>query len=522
MNDAYLQQMLRRASAEMKRGEPAAAIDTCKELVRIRPRSVRARLFMSQACQQLGDFEAMLKAAQDAHAIAPDEITVARRLVECQIYCGNIGDALQRLERMEADAGGDHRAWQHLAELYVHCSAHEAAYRCHRKGLELRPEDAGYRYNLASSAMATGRITEAVELLDEVIAHDPEDFDAWYNRATLRRWTSSENHIEAMLQRLAALPAEHAGRIPLHYALGKEHEDLGNHDAAWSHYDAGASGRRRRLRYRVEGDLEVIDRLIDVFDAGWLADTPAPQPGPGPVFIVGLPRTGTTLVDRILSSFDAVASLGEINTLAFAVIRNAGPSRGKLELLERSAAADTHRIGQHYLEGTRGYGLDARWLIDKTPLNYLYIGLIRRALPNAKIIHLRRHPLDTAFAIYKTLFRMGYPFSYDLDDLGRYLVAQRRLMAHWREHLPGGMIDVDYEALVSDPETEGRRLVEYCGLEWDPACLEFHRRDDPVATASAVQVREPIHSRSVGLWQHHKEALAPVRRHFDAAGTTVD
>ncbi|MDX1555954.1 MAG: sulfotransferase [Xanthomonadales bacterium] len=266
----------------------------------------------------------------------------------------------------------------------------------------------------------------------------------------------------------------------------------------------------------------VRDAVPSLADAGWLAANPEPQPGPGPVFIVGLPRTGTTLVDRILSSFDAVASLGEINTMAFAVIRNAGPSRGKLELLERSAAADTHRIGQHYLEGTRGYGLDARWLIDKTPLNYLYIGLIRRALPTAKIIHLRRHPLDSCYAMYKTLFRVGYPFSYSLQDVGRYYMAYRRLMDHWRSSLPGRILDVDYERLVTDQEAETRRILAHCNLEFEQSCLDFHRQKGPAATASAAQVRKPIYSSSVGRWKCYDRQLAPLAGKLKEHGIEID
>jgi hypothetical protein len=237
--------------------------------------------------------------------------------------------------------------------------------------------------------------------------------------------------------------------------------------------------------------------------------------------VLGLPRSGTTLVDRILSSHSKVASLGEIQDFALVLIEGAGQARDKADLIRRSAAMDHAALGRAYRSRIAERDPRALFAIDKTPLNFLYIGLIALALPNARIVHVRRGAMDGCYAMYKTLFRMGYPFSYDLGDLAAYRIAYERLMAHWRGALPGRMVEIDYEALIADQEGESRRLVAACGLDWEEACLDFHRNPAPVATASAVQVRAPIHDRSVGLWRRYETGLVPLADALGKAGIAL-
>ncbi|NNL96267.1 MAG: sulfotransferase, partial [Xanthomonadales bacterium] len=214
--------------------------------------------------------------------------------------------------------------------------------------------------------------------------------------------------------------------------------------------------------------------------------------------------------------------LGEVNNLSFAVIGASGFARDKESLVEQSSRADFEALGQTYLEGTRGLGEAGPLLIDKTPLNFLYLGIIYLALPGARVIHLRRHPMDSCFAMYKTLFRAGYPFSYDLDDLGTYYVAYRRLMAHWRQVLPGFIHDVSYEDLVKQQEATSRSMLEFCGLDWEEQVLDFHRNRGAAATASAAQVRQPIYSSSVGRWRYFESHLEPLRNKLILNGIYLD
>ena len=430
---------------------------------------------------------------------------------------GRIGDALARLASLEARAGEDARLLQHLGEHYTHCARSADAARCYRRAAVLTPDDPRCLYNLATALIALGQTTEAETLLDRVIQLDPDDHDAWQNRSTLRRQTPGSNHTADLLQ-AARQRLTGPGEVAISYALAKEFEDLGEHDMSFAWLKRGADRRRGLLSYQVEADVAAMAEIARVFNAALFA---APTPGcdePGPVFVLGLPRSGTTLVDRIVSSHSAVESLGEINDFAFALMRTAGPSLAKGDLIRRSADLDPAALGRAYLDSVAGYGRSAPLFIDKTPVNFLYIGLIARALPNARIIHLRRHPMDSGYALYKTLFRMGCPYSYDLADIAAYQLAHRRLMDHWRAVLPGRFLDVDYEALVTYQEAVSRRIIAHCGLDWQDACLRFHENSSPAATASAAQVRQPIHANSVGLWRRYAEQLEPLKAALTAGG----
>jgi len=270
----------------------------------------------------------------------------------------------------------------------------------------------------------------------------------------------------------------------------------------------------------VAADTEAMAAIAATFDAAWSAARAPGDPDPRPVFIVGLPRSGTTLVDRILSSHSAVVSRGESTDLAAAVMRCAGPVQGKTDLIREAARIDPRRLGAEYCLTLPDAA--ARRVIDKTPLNFLYLGLIRAALPRATIIHVRRAPLDVCYAMYKTLFRMAYPFSYSLEDLAHYYIAYDALMRHWRSTLGGTLVEVAYEALVREQESVSRRLLAHCGLEWEPQVLKFERNAAPTLTASAAQVRQPIYSSSVGLWRRYAAELMPLRAQLAAAGIEAD
>lgn len=440
------------------------------------------------------------------------------RTIHGLIRGGDVSAALHALRKLEHEGRDDVRLLQAVAECYTHCTKHADAYRCHVRASSLAPDDARCVYNFAAAAVAVGRIEEAELLFSRVVSIEPRDFDAWQNRSTLRRQTPASNHLEELERALAGVAPGDAGEVALCYALAKELEDLGEYARSFVYLRRGAAARRRQLSYRVEMDVQALEQIRSAFDPGLLRRAPALSRDPGPIFILGLPRSGTTLVDRILSSHSAVESLGELNDLPFAVMHAAGAASDKMDLIRRTARADFAALGREYQRRIAGYGSAKSHVIDKTPLNFLYLGLIRLALPTAKIIHLRRHPLDSGYAMYKTLFRMGYPFSYDLEDLGHYLNAYHALMTHWREALPGGFLDVDYEALVRDQNAVSREIIEWCGLQWEPQCSAFHLNPSPAATASAAQVREPMHSRSVGSWRRYEPELQPLARVLRASG----
>jgi tetratricopeptide (TPR) repeat protein len=362
---------------------------------------------------------------------------------------------------------------------------------------------------LAACLVALGHLGEAERCFDEVIARWPSDGAAWANRATLRRWSDADNHV-AQLRR--ALPnADPPAKIAMSFALAKELEDLGAWDESFAHLAAGASQRRARLAYDVATDVEIMGEIARRFDHRRMdAAPPARLAKPGPIFVLGLPRSGTTLVDRILSSHSAVESLGELPDVAMAVMETTPRNDDRLAFVADAAEGDPARLGARILQRLAGWESGRPLVIDKTPVNFLYVGLIAMALPQARIVHVRRGLMDVGYALYKTLFQTGCPYSYDLGDIARYIGAYERLMAHWRSVLPGRMIEVDYERVVDDLPGEARRLVDACGLDWEDACAAFHLNRQPSSTASAAQVRRPLYRDSVGLWRRYEAGLAPL------------
>jgi tetratricopeptide (TPR) repeat protein len=499
-------------------GRSADAGAACDRLRSEHPTSAGAQLLASRVYQQLGLFDRMLETASRASGLAPTDVASQLQVVEGLIYCAQINVALNRLSSIEKHAASDHRLMQAVAEMYLHCQSHADARRCYQRAVDLQPGNSDYLFNLAAQCVALGEIDRAEALFSQAIELRPGDFGAYQNRSMLKTWGVDNNHVSQLSRLLERVPPGHPGEIPLCYALAKEYEDLGESVQSFALLQRGAQARRNKLAYKVKTDVDAMARIRQVFDGHHAPGRTVTARAVESIFVLGLPRSGTTLVDRILGSHSQVDSLGEINDFAFALIRLANGSVGKLELIDRSAHLDFERLGDLYTEGLASYGRHATWLTNKMPQNYLYIALIRLALPDSRIVHLRRHPLDSCYAMYKTLFRMGYPFSYSLEDLGHYYLAYHQLMAHWRETIPDAFIDIDYESLVHHQEETSRNLVEYCGLAWEPACLEFHKNDAPAATASAAQVRRKVYNTSVNRWREFEAQLQPLAEFLSANG----
>ena len=457
--------------------------------------------------------------------------------------------AIARLRALYEGAAGQARAlaaaFAELADFSTVISDHAAALGDYDRAVGLQPGEPRYRFNRATVRRFLGNFKGAEEDYDRVIELDPRDAQAWNNRSQLRLQTAADNHVPQLEQALAGSGDDWHYRVPLHYALAKEYEDLGDHAASWRHLSAGAALRRRHLQYDIRSDLDTVEDLIRAFApleatpgtastasaAGIAASGGAAA---APIFILGLPRTGSTLVDRILGRHPQVYCAGELSDFGTAVVAAARnllqpPGSGaplkpvsRRELIQASATLDFTALGQDYLARTRARVGNTPRFTDKLPVNYLYCGLIARALPQAAIVHVRRHPLAVCYAMFKVLFDQGYPFSYDLSEIADYYIGYRRLMTHWQATLPGRIHDLAYEQLVQDPEGESRRLLGAVGLPWDERCLEPHRGAAAVMTASAAQVRRPIYSGSVAQWRHYERELAPLAQRLRAAGIPLD
>ncbi|MDP9064665.1 MAG: tetratricopeptide repeat protein [Pseudomonadota bacterium] len=419
---------------------------------------------------------------------------------------------------------GDPGAIAAVGDLRAALGDYAKAFACYDRAVNLAPNEPSFWFNRAAVRRILGQLADAESDYDRCLSLDPSDALAYLNRTELRVQTETRNHIEQLERVVAHGFSSWTAEVPIRYALAKEYEDLERYTESWRQLRVGATLRRRHLQYDPVPDLATVDWLIESFPADGRR---APRSGnTGPIFIVGMPRTGSTLVDRMLGSHRQVHSAGELvdfgNAVVAAASRRLGRTSTRRELIAASAKIDYAALGADYLArtGPRS-GVKARFT-DKLPLNYLYCGLIVAALPNARIVHVTRHPLATCYGAYKVLFDQGYPFSYDLKELADYYVAYRRLMAHWQTILPRDIIEINYERLVADPEGECRRLLTALDLEWDAGCLKFHENPSPTATASATQVRRPVYTKAVAHWRNFSTELNPVRERLVAGGVPVD
>lgn len=359
---------------------------------------------------------------------------------------------------------------------------------------------------------------------------NPHHWRAHHSLSQLRRQTTASNHIE----RLSALATHAKGKVTattfLNMALAKELDDIGEHEAAFDHCVTGKNAPRDMLRYSRTKEKDLFDALASGFPLPFSESTTQGSDAGDPIFIVGMPRTGTTLVDRIVSSHPRIQSAGELHNFPSVWKRAMGGASFEMFNPAHIARAnqesvDWHKLGEDYIASTRAFTGSLPFFTDKLPHNFLYLGYIACALPRARIICVRRHPLDTCLSNFRQLFGPESPYfdySYDLLDTGHYFILFDRLMAHWKRAFPGRILEVQYEALVTEQERNSRAIVSHCGLEWDAACLAFEKNDTPVATASAVQVRAPIYTTALGRWKRYQSRLGPLRDMLEDAGIACE
>lgn len=399
----------------------------------------------------------------------------------------------------------------------------EAALAQFDRALALRPGFADALGNRGSALISLGRLPEAETAFRTAIRLAPRSGRFYLDLAGCRRFEPGDPDLAAM-QALAANPAGMAGeaRIELHFALGKALADAGQAEASFRHFRQGNALKRVNLAYDEAATLATLRRAGERFGAELLAA----RAGVGascevPVFVVGMPRSGTTLVEQILASHPAIFGAGERVELHEAALAAADAGRMPASLFDRLASLPDARLralGESYLEALRPLAPHAARIVDKMPGNFLHVGLIALALPRARIIHLRRNALDTCLSCYCTLFASDQPYAYNLQELGRYYRAYAELMEHWRAAVsPGLLLEIRYEDLVRDLEGQARRMVAHCGLEWDARCLRFHETRRTVHTASRAQVRQPLYRGAVGRARAYAAWLAPLAQALDDA-----
>ncbi len=457
-----------------------------------------------------------LRILGDALKLDEKHVTTLLNVAKVQLKRGAYGVAEQAARvALGLDA---ERAEIHclLGQIYHDLDRHDQALAFVAEAIRLDPEAADLRSFHAVILKSVGRLDEAREELKTALQLNPNLYGAYSNLNDLETFKADD----ALLAQMKAIIAEAENPrseryMPVYFALGKALEDAGDYPAALAHYAIGAKMRRAQLKYDEAETFDFFDQVKAAFSRETFVNPPWPgNPAKEPVFIVGMPRSGSTLVEQIISAHPRAFGAGEIKVLhrSLGALRDRLPSIPKYPAMV-SALEPVHftQIADAYLDEVRRDAGGAERITDKLLTNFFFVGLIHILFPNARIIHTRRNPVDTCLSAYTKLFKDDMPHSYDFGELGRYYRGYEDLMRHWEAVLPPGvMITVDYEDVVADIDTHARRLIDHVGLDWDDACLDFHKSTRAVKTASVVQVRKPVYRTSVERWKRYGDGLKPL------------
>lgn len=531
------------------RGKLYEAISAFFQALDLDPDNTFSHTCLGRCYQQTGDYRAAIEHTRKAWELAPDDPEPLWRLSTLHYLAGEYDqtiDVLQEFLRRRPDSPMAH---YNLGAVYARLQRYDDAIASYEEAVRLNPGHAEAHKELANALALSGAprqglpyVKRAIELKPDFsdahkllgrllstvgekeqaeqatrrcLALDPENADAYLLLAEITRRSGVDEDIHAM-ERLSESPdTAPADRMRLGFALGRAYEDLEEFDRAFNHFATANGILRSSYDYDVDDFRRFIERTVEVFDDALIQRLSNAGPTDRtPVFILGMPRSGTSLVEQILSAHPAVYGAGEQYLIERISQGMGSPGPGGEmveypEVLRDLDRADLAGLGRSYLDDIRSLSAESARICDKMPHNFRFTGLIRLMLPGARIIHCVRDPVDTCLSCYKSLFQ-GHLYAQDLTELGRYYRLYERLMGFWRDTFPGAVYEVSYESLVEDPPQAIRALLEFCELDWDSACLDFHRSDRPVMTLSQQQVRRPIYKSAVGFWKRYARHLQPL------------
>jgi tetratricopeptide (TPR) repeat protein len=506
------------AAEHQREGRFDEAEHIYKEVVRNNPTNVDALRLLGKLSLQSGRIYEAERLLRRAVSNAPDfalaQLDLARTLKEQN----RLEEAIEQFNRVIELEPNNVPAHYLLAGALSLAALTYESVESYQRVLELHPRHAGALLGLGHVLKTVGRQDEAIKAYRDCIQHVPQAGETWWSLANLKTYRFSDQDIEQMQSLVtdgeeADEEVTEESRINILFALAKSHEDRGNYDQAWAYYDEGNKLRRAHEIYDPVQNETMNDKIVEVFNPQFLSGNEGlGHPSTEPIFVVGLPRSGSTLIEQILASHSQVEGTSE---LPYAGVVSASLNRNRADGINyphavlELGAEHFKRLGQDYLDFAQIHRTEGKpFFIDKMPNNFPTIGFLHLILPNAKIIDARRYPLDSCLSCYRQLFARGQSFTYDLTDIGEYYLQYQRMMDHWHEVLPGRCLTVQYEDVVTDFENQVRRLLEYCELPFEDACINFHETDRPVRTASSEQVRQPIYIESVNFWRNHEAHLA--------------
>jgi tetratricopeptide (TPR) repeat protein len=513
-NDSQVLQLQRQAEQAFKAGKLAVAVQHAREALALSPGAVPAHLLLSSVAMIGGQYRLavrdVLRAAEHASGQPlPLQAAVGLRL----ITAGEYGAAHDLIRAVGPDADAPASVLFDFAQQLTLLDQHELALefldRVERQG----GENHSTAYFRGNAMKFMGRMDEAAEAYENSLRHKPDYVHSHWALAFLGRKDGAEQRAARLRDQLAAAKHADADLCYLAYALYRELEALGDDAGAWQPLETGFRAKRRTLQHDAAREGAMVDEIIRVFPSVPPAFAAPPRTAT-PIFIVGMPRTGTTLLERILGNSRSITLCGELNDLRMQykwVSDYYCPGFFDARALAVAEGVDYALLGRRYLEHVKWRAPGAACFTDKNPGNFVMIGAILKALPHARIIHLRRDPADACFSNLKELFAANaYPYSYDLEELAAHHRNYTRLMAHWHAIAPGRVLDVRYEDLVTEPEVQTARVMQHLGLPYSPELVRVEASKEIVSTASSAQVREPIHRRNIGSWQRYAPQLQPL------------
>ncbi len=532
---------LGRALAEA--GHGAESDSTMQEAIKLNPQ--KAAMARAEEAQLEGRIEDAEKTLREILSKDPDHPKALRMLGNIALELNRHKAARRMLKRAVELQPGFAPGWNDLANLHMKTDHYDEALAAVERALELDPNLAfayvtrgnvltraqrheesllAYRQALDINSVSVGALSgmghvlktigrqdEAIEAYRTCIQAHPHFGEAYWSLANLKTFEFDEAEVEVMEKMIAEKDLPDEPKVNFYLSLGKHYENENDYDRAFEHYRLGNDMRRGHEIYDPVQTQVVHDRIIEVFDREFLGEREGwGDPDSSPILIVGLPRSGSTLIEQILSSHSMVEGTMELPDLSRVIVDLNNMSGRRIEYPEATKGLNGDQaaaLGRKYLESTKRYRTDKPYFIDKMPNNFPSIGLLQLILPNATVINARRHPLDSCLGSYKQLFFKGQSFTYDQFELAHYYLEYQRIMDHWQEILPGKVLDVQYEAMVLDQEAQTRRILEHCGLPWEDQCLRFYETERAINTASSEQVRQPIYTKALNFWRNYEHYL---------------
>jgi tetratricopeptide (TPR) repeat protein len=505
--------LLAEAGEHLRAGRGRECERLCRELLTRQPDDVNALRLLAKVAGEADRWGQAERLLLRVLKLAPGFLDARLDLSRVYKQQDRIEDAIATAAQAVTMNPRNSNAHYLHASMLAIAGRHENALESYQRALAITSRHTAAWVGMGHLLKTLGKQEEGIAAYRKAIEQRPNFGEVYWSLANLKTFRFTAEEVADMERRLAEEDLDEDARVHFLFTLGKAREDRKEYPRAFEYYAEACATQRMRIAYDPV-DTEVInERIRGVFTADFIAENNGQGcPDPAPIFIVGLPRSGSTLIEQILASHSQVEGTAELPDVGRVI--GSLPARCEGQNYPEAArlldAADWREIGESYLERTQRHRSGLPFFTDKMPNNFPSIGLIHLMLPNAKIIDARRHPLDSCFGSFKQHFAHGQTFSYDLVELGEYFLEYRRMMRHWQDVLPERVLEVRYEDMVRDQEGQTRRLLEYCGLDWEDACLRFYETERAVRTASSEQVRQPIYSSSVNHWRHFREELAPL------------